>query len=267
MLNCPPRSAQARLNGACGVRIRVRGRYRGVGSGAGALCPAGPVYRQLRSPPGAQTHLSKVESLCAASCRCRTGPGARAVSSSGRRRPRAGQACLRVPVLDPTLRARPSSDAGGGRRPGPAEGQVRGSRSRPGRAPSSGQTACYSVYRPFWYPRPGRALTPGTQGLIAPRALSSRLQRRDGSARAPRSESCPPAFRVGALPSRWAAELRGQAGSARPEALTPASCQLQRWAGGGGVRTPAQVSAAPRTAARRFWELARWDPDATGFPH
>lgn len=192
----------------------------------------------------------------------------RAFPSGDRRRPRTGQACLRVLALDPTLRARPSSDAGAGRRPGPAKGQVRGSPSRPGRAPSSGQTACYSAYQPFWYPRRGRALTPRTKGLIAPRALSSSpLQRRDGSARAPRSESCPSAIRVGALPSRRAAELRGQAGSLRPEALAPASCQLQRWAAGGGARTPAQVSAAPRTAARRFWELARWDPDAAGFPH
>ena len=247
-----------------------KGRYRGVvGWGRspqpGRSCVPPAAFPSRGAGPPLQSGVPVRRELSVQNRPRRTG---RAFPSGDRRRPRTGQACLRVLALDPTLRARPSSDAGAGRRPGPAKGQVRGSRSRPGRAPSSGQTACYSAYRPFWYPRRGRALTPRTEGLIAPRALSSSpLQRRDGSARAPRSESCPSAIRVGALPSRRAAELRGQAGSLRPEALAPASCQLQRWAGGGGARTPAQVSAAPRTAARRFWELARWDPDAAGFPH
>lgn len=178
----------------------MRGRRRGVGSGAGAsarpvLCTASCV-----PPPGAQTHLLQsgvpARRELSVQNRPRCGPCAPAVAAVAPALGRRVSGCLLWTL--PSGPARPPTQAVAGGPP--AEGQVRGSRSRPGRAPSSGQTAaCYSVYRPSWCSCPGRALTPGTQGLIAPRALSSRLQRRDGSARAPRSESCPPAvFRVGA---------------------------------------------------------------------
>ena len=150
-----------------------KGRYRGVvGRGRspqpGRSCVPPAAFPSRGAGPPLQSGVPVRRELSVQNRPRRTG---RAFPSGDRRRPRTGQACLRVLALDPTLRARPSSDAGAGRRPGPAKGQVRGSRSRPGRAPSSGQTACYSAYRPFWYPRRGRALTPRTEGLIAPRAL------------------------------------------------------------------------------------------------
>lgn len=103
----------------------------------------------------------------------------------------------RLPWTLPSAPARPPTQALAG---GPALprarcaalGRVQEGRPPPARRPVTAGT--------------DRSGTPALRGrgLREPKPceLSSALQRREGSARDPRSESCPSAIRVGALPSR-----------------------------------------------------------------
>lgn len=177
-----------------------RGRYRGAGVRGrrpqpGRSCVPPAAFPSRGADPPLQSGVPVRRELSV-----QTRAGARAVPSLavaavalalGRRVSR------RLPWTLPSAPSRPPTQALAG---GPALprarcaalGHVQEGRPPPARRPVTAGTDPSGI--------------PALRGLglrePKPGELSSALQRRDGSARDPRSESCPSAIRVGALPSR-----------------------------------------------------------------